>query len=89
MLPAALSQTTPASVGEAKAVATVALTEGPTVDAQGVVYFSETRIGVRLELHRFRFRPSAIVSVRKLVQFEPDSNYQLLQVGRAAPKSSP
>jgi hypothetical protein len=34
----------------------------------------QTEIGVRLELHQFRFRPSAIVSVRKLVQFEPDTN---------------
>jgi hypothetical protein len=34
----------------------------------------QTEIGVRLELHQFRFRLSAIVSVRKLVQFEPDTN---------------
>lgn len=58
VMPAAQSQSPPPSVPEAKAVATVAFTEGPTVDAEGTVYFSEI-FGGRI----LRFTPGRSVSV--------------------------
>jgi hypothetical protein len=51
-LPAARSQAPLASTVRANAVATVAFTEGPTVDAEGNVYFSEIfsgRVGLSRE----------------------------------------
>jgi len=57
-LPGLQPQSPPASIAEAKAVATVAFTEGPTVDAEGSVYFSEIFSGRIL-----RFTPGEGVSV--------------------------
>jgi len=57
-LPGPQLQSPPASTTEVKAVATVAFTEGPTVDAEGNVYFSEIFSGRIL-----RFTPGKSVSV--------------------------
>ena len=58
ILTAARSQPPLAPIAEAKAVATVAFTEGPTVDAEGNVYFSEIFSGRIL-----RFTPQQGMSV--------------------------
>lgn len=58
VLPGALSQSPRSAIPEVKAVATVAFTEGPTVDAEGNVYFSEIFSGRIL-----RFTPGNGVSV--------------------------
>lgn len=58
VLPGAQSQSPSSSIAEVKAVATVAFTEGPTVDAEGNVYFSEI-FGGRI----LRFTPGKGVSV--------------------------
>ena len=57
-LPDLQLQSPPSSITEMKAVATVAFTEGPTVDAEGNVYFSEIFSGRIL-----RFTPGKGVSV--------------------------
>jgi gluconolactonase len=58
VLPGLRAQAPPSSIVEVKAVATVAFTEGPTVDAEGNVYFSEIFSGRIL-----RFTPGKGVSV--------------------------
>ena len=58
VLPGARSQSPRSAIPEVKAVATVAFTEGPTVDAEGNVYFSEIFTGRIL-----RFTPGKGVSV--------------------------